>query len=226
MDYHDKNQPLKFDKIQQYVEQRCKKYDIDSSHGTTHALRVVELALYFIKNDSLEEDEAYVCILASMLHDTIDKKYMKEDEAANEVEIWLRENKLNPDIISATMKIITNMSYSTCLKKKQRGLKPYPDDLGRFITAYHIVRHSDLIDAYDPQRCYDYVLSKLTSEYPTDESQKQQVYYTFTNRIFRYLSDGWIFRPDAVEISKRRHSDAIEWFKSNFGFRYSDIVYY
>jgi HD superfamily phosphodiesterase len=199
-----------------YVDERCKTYGIDSSHDTSHALRVKDLAVQFAQNDGSSDEETYVCILAAMLHDTIDKKYMREDEAANDVEQWLRGNGLRSELVSATMKIITNMSYSTCLKKKLKGMNPYPEDLGKFTNAYHIVRHADLIDAYDPQRCYDYVLSKLTDQYSTDQEQKDQVRVTFDKRIFLYMSDGWIFRPDALLISKSRHNDAELWFKEHF----------
>jgi HD superfamily phosphodiesterase len=219
MSYYDEDQPIKFDKLKMYVDKRCKDYGIDSSHDTSHAIRVMELAVNFAQNDLLPNDEIYVCILASMLHDTIDKKYMNEDEAAIDVENWLRDNGIKNELRIATMKIITNMSYSTCLKKKLKGKNPYPDDLGRFTTAYHIVRHADLIDAYDPQRCYDYVLSKLSDKYVTDDEQKKQVLVTFTKRILLYISDNWIFRPDSLLIAQKRHDEAVIWLKDN-GFYY------
>jgi hypothetical protein len=34
----------------------------------------------------------------------------------------------------------------------------------------------------------------------------------FLVRMFKYLSDGWITRPDTIEIAKAEHKKAFEWF--------------
>jgi hypothetical protein len=82
-----------------------------------------------------------------------DKKYMNQQDGIEEIDEFLDTNKLTPVEINVVKFIISTMSYSTV---KANG---FPN-LGPYKRAYHIVRESDLLTAYDFDRCVIYKINK------------------------------------------------------------------
>lgn len=135
-----------------------RKYNIDESHGVSHSLDVLHNA-HSIYNSELEanmflKDQERVILVAALLHDMCDKKYMNQDNGITEISEFLG-NKIPTEEIDIIKKIISTMSYSTV---KKNG---FPE-LNNYQLAYHIVRESDLLASIDFDRCMIYDLYART----------------------------------------------------------------
>lgn len=157
------------------------KYNIDSSHSESHSMDVLHFAdenynnqVYF--NPSLN-NQLNVIYTASILHDMCDKKYMKQDDGLKDIDKFLKD-KLKPEELFYTKKIMETMSYSTV---KNNG---FPE-LGDYQTAYHIVREADLLSSYNFDRSIIYHMNRgnnfNTSYYNALE--------LFEKRVFNYNHD-------------------------------------
>lgn len=169
------------------------KYNIDSSHSENHSMDVLHFAdenynnqVYF---NPLLNDQLNVIYTASILHDMCDKKYMKQDEGLKDIDKFLKD-KLKPEELFYTKKIMETMSYSTV---KKNG---YPE-LGIYQNAYHIVREADLLSSYNFDRSIIYHMNRgnnfNTSYYNALE--------LFENRIFNYNHDKLFISEYAKEKS-------------------------
>ena len=157
------------------------KYNIDTSHSESHSMSVLHFAdenynsqLYF--NPELKEQKNII-YCSAVLHDMCDKKYIDEEKGLKEIEYFLA-NKITPEELYYTKRIIETMSYSTI---KKDG---FPD-LGPFQLAYNIVREADLLSSYDFDRTMIYNLNKgnsITTSYYN--SMK-----LFEDRVFNYNKD-------------------------------------
>jgi hypothetical protein len=118
-----------------------------------------------------------VIYTASILHDMCDKKYMKQDDGLKDIDRFLKD-KLKPEELFYTKKIMETMSYSTV---KNNG---FPE-LGDYQTAYHIVREADLLSSYNFDRSIIYHMNRgnnfNTSYYNALE--------LFEKRVFNYNHD-------------------------------------
>ena len=140
----------------QFVMKTVAKYNIDESHGLSHAFQILTQAnsIYeseVIKIPELKEHEKVIYI-AAIVHDMCDDKYMSTETGLDTIELFLStidDFKLTQSEIKAIRNIINTMSYS---KVKKKG---FPE-LGEYQHAYHIVREADLLCAYDFDRCMLY----------------------------------------------------------------------
>uniref|UniRef100_A0A6C0KMG1 HD domain-containing protein n=1 Tax=viral metagenome TaxID=1070528 RepID=A0A6C0KMG1_9ZZZZ len=169
------------------------KYNIDSSHSEGHSMNVLHFAdenyfsqLYF--NPYLEKQKN-VIYCAAILHDMCDKKYIDEEKGMKEIEYFL-EDKITPEELFYTKKIIETISYSTV---KKNG---YPD-LGEYQLAYNIVREADLLTSYDFDRTMIYNLNRgnsLISSYTNSLK-------LFEDRVFNYNKDNLFITEFAKQKS-------------------------
>ena len=79
-----------------------RKYNIDESHGVSHSLDVLHNA-YHIYNSELEanlflKDQERIILIAALVHDMCDKKYMEQDNGIIEICEFLG-NKIQTDEI-------------------------------------------------------------------------------------------------------------------------------
>ena len=185
------------DPVYAFVEQMCSKYGIDESHGVNHAKDCVQFAIQLL-DDTISEDQRTVILYAAAVHDTVDKKYVPIEKATNEVRTFFESLRLEPELIQAILNIITTMSYSYLTKRKSEGLS-FPDH-GIWQHAYHIVRHADLLCAYRVERCFQYQ-NHIMPGRPEADSWVA-VKKIFDIRVFKYISDGWIVLPKALEIAE------------------------
>jgi len=164
-----------------FVLRISKKYNIDSSHSEGHSMDV----LHFVDENYRSqldmfpylEKQTNVMYSAAILHDMCDKKYIIQDKGIKEIESFLND-KLNPEEIHYTKRIMETMSYSTV---KKEG---YPD-LGNYEMAYHVVREADLLSSYDFDRSMIYNMNKgntLTESY-------SNALELFQDRVFNYNND-------------------------------------
>jgi hypothetical protein len=164
-----------------FVLRISKKYNIDSSHSEGHSMDVIHFANenYRSQLDMFPylESQTNVIYSAAVLHDMCDKKYMKQDDGVKEIQSFLKD-RLNPEELFYTKRIMETMSYSSV---KKYG---YPD-LGDYQMAYHVVREADLLSSYDFDRSIIYHMNKgnnLTKSY-------YNALELFEDRVFNYNTD-------------------------------------
>jgi HD superfamily phosphodiesterase len=195
-----------------FVQENCKKYGIDESHGLKHSMGTVcwaeKLALAYNDIPPYEYD---IIIYSAALHDMCDSKYRNLSEASDEIYSWLLEQQCTKETANAVIDIITTISYSK-LKMSQIDGKPkiYPDH-GRWQRAYHIVRHADLLEAYRVVRCYLY--SKHRKPAWSEDELWAETRKIFDERIFKYVSDGWIFLEQALKFVPDLEREALRCFR-------------
>jgi HD superfamily phosphodiesterase len=138
---------------------------------------------YHIYNSELEsnlflKDQERIILVAALLHDMCDKKYMEQDKGVIEICEFLG-NKIQTDEIDVIKKIISTMSYSTI---KKNG---FPE-LGNYQLAFHIVREADLLAAIDFDRCIVYDLYARTGDINIAYENAVKL---FDSRVFRHSED-------------------------------------
>ena len=145
-----------------FVINNCKIYNIDESHGLGHSMKVYNFAREIYKSELLNnnflESQKIIIYTSAIIHDMCDKKYMNEEDGLNVIKLKLIDINLELKDIEIILKIISFMSYS---KVKING---YPD-LGEYQLAYHIVRESDLLAAYDFERCVIFQMMMKNNNY-------------------------------------------------------------
>jgi len=178
-----------------FVLRISSKYHIDTSHSESHSMDVLHLADENYKSQldmfPYLEEQTNVIYTAAVLHDMCDKKYMKQEDGIKEIDSFLKD-KLNPEELYYSKRIMETMSYSTV---KKQG---YPLDLGDYEMAYHIVREADLLSSYDFNRAMIYHLNKgnnLTSSYYNSLQ-------LFNDRVFMYNTDKLLISDYAQHKSK------------------------
>jgi hypothetical protein len=183
-----------------FIEQQCVKYGIDESHGLKHAkgtmMRANEILLTL---SEVSEEERMITLYSAALHDTCDSKYTPVNEAANEIGFFLRSQHWQPSQINALIRIITSMSYSKLKKSIVSGRIEFPSH-GKWQRAYHVARHADLLEGYIVARCILYN-QHIFPEKSENEHWKRAS-ELFSERVFTYISDGWIFLSGAIELAK------------------------
>ena len=179
----------------------CKKFNIDESHSLKHSMEVYNFALRIYESELLMnpylEVQKDIIVLAAILHDTIDKKYVVEADGIKEIRSYL-ENYVSPEKLSIIFQIITTMSYST-VKKNGFPL------LGDYQLAYHIVREADLLAAYDIDRCIMYSMYTKNANY--SESLDAAI-ILFECRVFRHRKDQLFITNYSKKLSIKLHKKA------------------
>ena len=191
------------DRLFDFVAECVTRYGMDESHGLLHAKNTAQWAERLLTaEENVTPDERRMAIYAAALHDMCDAKYTDVYQAGLVIQEWLIGEGWAAHEAAALIAIIQSTSY-TKLKHgfkvdPQAGPAAYPQH-GPWQRAYHIVRHADLLEGYVVRRCMLY----------TQHSQPGlplAAYWAivkgvFENRVLRYVSDGWIFLPQALPFA-------------------------
>ncbi|EOS8041888.1 HD domain-containing protein [Enterococcus faecium] len=87
-----------------------------TGHGSDHTKRVVKLAEKILETEP--QADRFVTLAAAYLHDTIDDKVVKnENEAKQQLRVFLRSLPIVEEQISMIFSIIENMSFSKNLSE-------------------------------------------------------------------------------------------------------------
>lgn len=191
-----------FTKLFNFVIFVSNKYSIDESHGLSHSMNVLNFAYNIYSVEKLKfpqlNDHERIIYISAIIHDMCDKKYMSETDGIKEIENFL-EYKIDYNEIMIIRKIISTMSYSTV---KKNG---FPD-LGEYQKAYHVVRESDLLSAYDFDRCMVYNLQKINPDF---EDTFDTAVNLFNIRVLKHNNDNLFTTQYAKEKSVVLHNDAL-----------------
>jgi len=190
-----------------FIERQCLKYKIDESHGLKHAKGTMARAAALLATTPLPEDEERVALYAAALHDTCDSKYTRPELAALEIKSFLLSQGWPLEHIEALIKIVTSMSYSK-LKRvplNEDGTRAFPDH-GVWQGAYHVARHADLLEGFIVARCILY--NKELYPEKSDDEHWSRAASLFEERVFTYVSEGWITLPAALSQVTALESEA------------------
>jgi len=178
-----------------------KKFNIDESHSLKHSMEVYNFALKIYESElgmnHYLEQQKDIIILAAILHDTIDKKYVDEQTGLEEIRKHMKDH-VAPEKLEIIFQIITTMSYST-VKKNGFPL------LNEYQLAYHIVREADLLAAYDIDRCIIYAMYKKEMNY-SDAVKVAAV--LFEDRVFKHRTDKLFVTNFSKKLSIQLHKKA------------------
>jgi HD superfamily phosphodiesterase len=171
-------------KLFNFVLLTSKKYNIDESHGLSHSMNVFHYANKIYEDEVIKypilKNHENIIYVSAILHDMCDKKYMDEAHGLIEIDNFLQnENIMNPNDIAVCKLIMSTMSYS---KVKKSG---FPN-IGGYQKAYHIVRESDLLTAYDFDRCMIY---KMNQNDGNIEDAFQNANNLFNIRVLKHNED-------------------------------------
>ena len=190
-----------------FIQSCCEMYNIDESHGLLHAQNTAIWAtkLMAISPDeqAISPDEERMIIYGAALHDMCDAKYTDVKSAGAHIHNWLIEQNWTNQDATALIAIIQTISYSKLkkiLKVNPLDANPAYPDHGRWQRAYHIIRHADLLEGYSVRRCMLYTQHSQPGK--SMEDYWEIVTEVFQRRILLYVSDGWIFLPQAKIYAK------------------------
>ena len=182
-----------FSSLFHYVLANVSKYNIDESHGLGHAMN----CLYFSnqifemevqENPALKEYENIIYVSAA-IHDMCDKKYMDKEKGIENITKFVHGLRNDhPGILKneepyVIKNIISTMSYSHI---KKYG---FPN-LGKYQTAYNVVREADLLCAYDFDRCMLYNMHQLSGNIEESFDEAESLFH---KRMFKHHDDGLYF---------------------------------
>jgi HD superfamily phosphodiesterase len=186
-----------------FVIQTSQEYNIDESHSLKHSLEVFNFANTIYESEVVKfpqlETHREIISLASIVHDMCDKKYMNEDSGVENMNKYMKDY-ISPEELDIVSRIIKTMSYS---KVKING---YPD-FGEYQTAYHIVRESDLLAAYDLDRCIIYRMMHSKFNYTDALTESKEL---FENRILNYRKDKLFVTSYSKNKSLLLHRKAVK----------------
>ena len=135
-------------------------------------------------------------LFAGALHDTCDHKYTDVEKSTGDTKRWLLEKQgWKEEDADSLVRIITTMSYSELKRNTSNGKPVYPMH-GKWQRAYHVARHADLLEGYIVARCVLYN-KHIHPEY-SEDAHWTRAEELFQTRVFTYVSDGWIFMPEAL----------------------------
>jgi len=191
--------------IVNYILFQTKKYNFDESHALNHALDVLSFSKRIFDHEVINypylKKQQNIIFTSALVHDICDSKYRNEKESIIELKTFLIQNKYSDLDTNTIIDIISKMSYH---KIKQNG---FPD-LGEYQKAFHIVRESDLLAAYDFNRTILYGIYKQNLNYKTSFKKSKQLY---EKRMDKHISDNLFTTIYGIERAKILNNEAKEY---------------
>ena len=157
------NMPRLIDISREYVRTYMKQYD--SSHDYSHIERVLSLAKHIEASETRRANgsrlyDSDIVILASLLHDVGDRKYLKPgQDGTRAVFDFLSDNGADDQTAAKVQEIINHVSYSSEIKN--------PSAVTRAITRHAelaVVQDADRLDALGAVgigRCFAFSASRI-----------------------------------------------------------------
>ena len=193
----------------EFIYNFCETIGIDESHGLKHSMNCVNWVYRLTQHDLIPVNELQMAIYAAALHDMCDKKYTNPETASTIIHKWLLSQQWSIEMANTLISIINNMSYSL-LKQRANGGEPIFPNYGKWQRSYHLARHADLLDAYLVGRCFIY--TQHIEPTISNLDCWKRVEELFYNRVFNYVSDGWITLPLAIQYASYLENKAKESF--------------
>ena len=185
-----------------------KQYQIDESHGLSHALNVLHHSHNILESELQShpylEEQRDIIYTSALMHDLCDDKYMNQQSGAENILNFLQDHTtLSVNEMNVVNQIISTMSYT---KVKKQG---FPR-LDEFQMAYHIVREADLLTAYDIDRSIIYNMNNINGDF---SQSLQNALTLFENRMFKHNDDQLFITEYSKKLSIELEKEARERIK-------------
>jgi hypothetical protein len=191
------------EQIIRFINDTCIKYNIDDSHDLRHSLDALGWSEQLTKGKLLSTRTSQIIHLSCLLHDMCDKKYMDEAMGLDRIRTFLKETlEVDEDILEAVVFIINTMSYSKVIKY---GYPQFTDKDKELEYCYHVVRNSDLLCSYDPERCINYQVRCGGSR----KDGIKKMLELFDNRILKLIDNEYINLDEAKGYAIELHDKAL-----------------
>ena len=189
-------------KLVYFVFSTVKKFNMDESHGLSHAFQVLHHSHNILESllptIPYLEKHRNIVYTSALVHDLCDRKY-NPDVGLQSIQDFLQtETDLSTVETEMVVKIIKTMSYS---KVKKHG---FPD-LGVYQWAYHIVREADLLAAYDVDRAIIYNMHHVDQSW--DKGVTHMVNLCET-RFFKHHEDKLFITEYSKNLSQLYEEEA------------------
>jgi hypothetical protein len=194
--------------LSEFIKETCAEQNIDESHGYKHSVGTMFRAQAIIDTiRTITSEERKMILYCAALHDLCDSKYTDVSIASLKIRVWLIwEDDWNTRDADALIHIITTMSYSKLKKlKEENGVHTYPNH-GKWQRAYHIARQADILESFIVARCVLYNMHVYPEK--SDDEHWATANQLFQERVFRYVSGGWITIPGALAMVPHLEADA------------------
>jgi hypothetical protein len=204
-----------------YVVHNTKLYNMDDSHNDVHAVDVARFAYQILNSNNISYPIMEKTLVCSLLHDTIDKKYILQPELVEK-----EKRKLHRFLhwdLGYTRKesstLVTLMDQTSYHKTVQNGSFQIPDlvmDICEndpsLLEIYHAVRQADLLTSYDVERMLLYKYYRLFHETTNNDEKIRSVYLDtqqmYQERVQPLNSIPGIFpSPVAKSLSEKLQQD-------------------
>lgn len=177
-----------------------KKYNIDDSHGITHSVKVYNFAKKIynseVNNNPYLINQQSIIFTSVICHDLIDSKYkIPLIEAINDIYKFMGIYISKPDI-DIIIQIMSSMSYSTV---KKHGFPNF----GQYQLAYNIVRESDLLSAYDKDRCTVFGMMVMDMSFNESIIHSEELY---NSRVLSYINDNLFITNYSKKKAEELHN--------------------
>ena len=180
----------------QFIMATTRYQSLDESHGIIHSFNTLHYAQNIFEHEKFNCTDLIpherVIYVASAVHDMCDKKYMDEKEGIQRIDDMLKHHITDKEI-QAVHDIVGTMSYS---KVKKQG---FPD-LGKYQSAYHVVREADLLAGYDVERCIVYGIIGRNFDYIDSVIETKKLY---DKRMAKQIEDNLFKTKYGLKEAKR-----------------------
>ena len=185
-----------------YVINKSKMDNIDESHALKHSMQTFNFANHLINKEvdmhPYLKEQQNIIYASSILHDMCDNKYVDEKNSMNELMIYMKPYMI-PEELNIMKNIISTMSYS---KVQTIG---FPI-LNEYQHAYHIVRESDLLAAYDIDRCIIYNMMQKDRTYI---ESMPDVIKLIEDRVLNYIKDRLFITSSGNKLAENLHNQCV-----------------
>jgi HD superfamily phosphodiesterase len=199
---------VSLNKIFKFITATCNLYKIDESHGVRHSMDILRISKNIVDEEMNKcpylLNKEHIIYTSALLHDMCDDKYFKNNDGKDNVFNFLKENNYAENDIDDIMRIINTMSYS---KVKKYGYQFKENESKEFIKMYHIVRESDLLCAYEVERCLLYDLYMRNNPFTASFKRADEL---FQVRMFKHFDDNLFTTKYALREGRKMHKDAQE----------------
>jgi len=199
---------ISLNKIFKFITATCNLYKIDESHGIRHSMDILRISKNIVDEEIIKcpylFNKEHIIYTSALLHDMCDDKYFKNNDGSDNIFNFLKENNYVENDIDDIMRIINTMSYS---KVKKYGYQFKENESEEFIKMYHIVRESDLLCAYEVERCLLYDLHMRNNPFTVSFKRADELFQT---RMLKHFDDNLFTTNYALREGRNMHNDAQE----------------
>jgi len=193
-------------------------FNVDESHNVQHSKEALFWFLEIMKlqdksTDPFDSTTLLIAMHGIILHDVLDKKYMKDHVQLQSYSILLEDHLRSvlteEEDVTMLMQVMDSISYSKTVTTEGVQFPEWIPETGKWWDIYHWVRESDLLASYNLSRMIHFRFREI----PFDQRHDADIWSVVVNdvlalyhkRIATLVEKGLFLHPEALEIAKHLH---------------------